>query len=235
MLEAPRSTERPPALPMVVLAWVLVGVCVLLPLAGLALGEKDATYRDLRDGVRSGSVGSVVVSGGTTEPFIGRQGVTVRWRQHFQLHVAHVVEQQPLRRTRIDGHPAVRDVAEDLRTLDPDVVVDRHPDDHLTSSWSIQQLPHWQFPSWIGLAWFGSHLMASGLVVAGRKPWRATRWAWFWLLWGLPFVGLLAFLLLGGPTGLLRPAHGRKRLTGGWAFLLVLLSTWAMGAVGAAF
>jgi hypothetical protein len=80
----------------------------------------------------------------------------------------------------------------------------------------------WRLPGWMGwpvLAWW---LGCLALLVVGPRPWRATRWAWFWLL-PLPF-GPLAFLLLGGPTpGLPRPADENRRLTGGWAFLLAIL------------
>jgi hypothetical protein len=78
-------------------------------------------------------------------------------------------------------------------------------------------------PGWVALlglaAWFGSWL----LIIGGPQPWRATRWAWAWLASiGAP-VGLLAFLLLGGPLGVGRPRNPARRLTGGWAFLLALV------------
>ena len=73
----------------------------------------------------------------------------------------------------------------------------------------------------------------------GPDPWR--RWtaavAAFlvpvvaaWLL--LPPVGSIAFLLLSGPTaGLPAPRNPRRRLSGGWAFLLSLPLTGAVGAL----
>lgn len=77
--------------------------------------------------------------------------------------------------------------------------------------------------SWPVLAVFAAGCLATlWLLVNGPQPWRATRWAWFWL--AAPPLGLLAFLLLSGPTpglGITRPAT--KRLTGGKAFLLALL------------
>lgn len=91
----------------------------------------------------------------------------------------------------------------------------------------------WHVPS--ALAW-PLILLAVGSVVvlvAGPGPWRATRWAWFWLM-SLP-VGSFAFLLLSGPTpGLPRPRDPRRRLIGGWAFLLALpleavLGSWGVG------
>lgn len=53
-----------------------------------------------------------------------------------------------------------------------------------------------------------------------------------WLLTGP--LGSVAYLLLGGPTGVLRPHHGHRRLTGGWAFLLawVLFAGWRESSGG---
>ena len=75
-------------------------------------------------------------------------------------------------------------------------------------------------PVVLGLAtWFGTVLLAG----AGPQPWRATQWAWIWLiLFGGP-LGSVAFLLLGGPLGLWRPRDLSRRLTGGWAFLIGLV------------
>ena len=61
-------------------------------------------------------------------------------------------------------------------------------------------------------------------MILGPRPWRATRWAWAWLVLLVPLVGVPAYLLFGGPTGLFRPKPPhRPGLTGGWAFLLALL------------
>lgn len=68
------------------------------------------------------------------------------------------------------------------------------------------------------LAW----LTTMWLLVSGPEPYRATRWAWFWL--SAPPMGLLAFVVLSGPTpglGVRRPVD--RRLRGGWAFVLGLL------------
>ena len=51
---------------------------------------------------------------------------------------------------------------------------------------------------------------------------------------GVPPLGGLAFLLLGGSTAVLRPARPQRRLTGGWAFLLSIVVGAALSAAGAA-
>lgn len=218
---APPSPAPPRRLPIRVLAWALIAVQLALPVAALFLGARQETYVELRRAVASGEVSSVVVSGGTTQPFRGRQQVEVRWREHGILHYAEAVEQHPLRRDRLNGLQVVSDVGEDLRGLDPGVQVDRRPHDDLVSGASIATLPHWRFPGWLGLAWLGSLLLTVGVVIGGPVPWRATRWAWFWIVGGLPLAGPLAYLLLGGATGCWAP-RTRRRLTGGIAFVLVV-------------
>jgi uncharacterized membrane protein HdeD (DUF308 family) len=57
------------------------------------------------------------------------------------------------------------------------------------------------------------------LLTAGPQPWRATRWAWFWLSGSV--VGAIAFVLLSGPLPRVRgPRRPERRLTGGWALLI---------------
>lgn len=74
----------------------------------------------------------------------------------------------------------------------------------------------WRLPHWAGLVallvWLGTFIA----LVIGPPPWRANRWAWFWLLLLVSPVGLVAFLVLGGPTGLLPPTPpGRGCVAGG--------------------
>src|SRR5690606_10962519 len=79
----------------------------------------------------------------------------------------------------------------------------------------------WRTPMWTTFALLVLWLGTFALVRAQPRPGRATRAAWSWLvLLGGP-VGAVAYLVLGGPTGLLGPPpRWRPRLTGGWAFLL---------------
>ena len=85
----------------------------------------------------------------------------------------------------------------------------------------LARLVRKDWAAWLGVAtWFGTVLLAG----SGPEPWRGTRWAWTWLtLFGGP-LGCLGFFLLGGPFGLLPPRDpGRRRLSGGWAFLIALV------------
>jgi hypothetical protein len=86
----------------------------------------------------------------------------------------------------------------------------------------------WGVPWHVVLLGTASWLAVLLLIVGGPEPWRATRWAWGWAWLLAGPLGSVAYLLLGGPTGFLRPQHGHRRLTGGWAFLLawVLFAGW---------
>jgi len=82
-------------------------------------------------------------------------------------------------------------------------------------------------PTWLTL----SSLVALGLLIAGRQPRLATKWAWFWLAVAMmPFW--LAFVVLEPvPMWSDQPQPMvRRRLTGGWAFLLSLLLAGAVAS-----
>mgnify|MGYP001214514912 CR=1 FL=1 len=74
-------------------------------------------------------------------------------------------------------------------------------------------------PGWIAGLAISSMISVLYLIMAGPYPWRATRWAWFWLV--TTPVGLVAFLVLSGRFPLIAlPKWPQRRLIGIWAFLL---------------
>lgn len=207
--------------------WRVTGaVIALLCLVGAALvlmvGEKRSDLGALQDGVVRGHVTHVEVEGlprGGT--WSGESPVTLHWSGAVDRYVEVLVIRglQPRGATGNAGLPyVVGDPAQMLRALDPEVDVARV--DGRGDRWT---LAGWRVPAaagWLGLvAWAATML----LLVGGPEPWRATRWAWFWLVLASGPLGVLAHLLLGGPLGVKRPAAGSGRLTGGWAFLLASL------------
>lgn len=217
--------------PARIAGWALISACLLLVGVGILAGERTASYHDLEAAVASGDVDQVTVSQGYTGEFLGHATVDVYWRTLGGWHVAQVVEQHPLRRDRINGLPVVYDVGEDLRALNAGLEVERRV--HWRERTSDTELLGWRLPGWCGLVILGVWVGVLMLIVGGAQPWRATRWAWFWLLAMAAPVGVVAFLLFGGPCGLRPPPPGRRPgLRGGWGFLLALLVGSAIGTVG---
>ena len=74
-------------------------------------------------------------------------------------------------------------------------------------------------------------LSAFLLILGGPVPWRANRWAWFWLLGPGDdgALGAFAFLVLSGRTpGLPAPRAHARRLDGWRGFLLAILLGFAV-------
>lgn len=212
------------------IAWALLICCFGLLVTGLVVGERTSTYGELRQAVASGDVGSVVVTGGTTAPFLGRVTPTVHWRDGLFRYQAPVVEQHPQRRTETRaGVPVVYSVEDDLAARDAGVAVERRPHQYP----DYHEVYGWRLPSWTSLVTFIVGFTALLLLIGGPQPRRATRWAWFWLMWAAPPVGFLGFLLLGGLLSP-RPSVPGRRLTGGWAFLLAFFVSAALSTVVAA-
>jgi hypothetical protein len=187
-------------------------------------GERASTFGHLEGLVVAGEVSAVEVVG---EPLpadsLGYAGIEVRWREGWVLRSASVTqatnERQAAKALRATGAPVVIGSIEDhLRVLDPDVTLTRG--ERRSTTFEMGGISG---PGWLGL--FYLVLLAATLVLnGGPRPWRATRWAWAWLVLLVPPYGIAAYLVLGGPTGLLRPRDPRRVwLTGGWAFLLALV------------
>lgn len=66
-------------------------------------------------------------------------------------------------------------------------------------------------------------LVALVLLIGGTAPRLATRWAWFWLLWCVPPAALVFVLVEPVPLWRRGAPPARRRLTGGWAFLLAVM------------
>ncbi|MGY1842940.1 hypothetical protein [Modestobacter sp. SYSU DS0875] len=211
----PRARWRDPWTALrVVLAvgWLAVALVVVLT------GQRAASLDDLHLAIADGRVDEVAVTEGL-EP--GTTGVAVQtavWRAGVLRHSTEVWEVSPGQQAPDGTRPVVPGgLADELRT--------QHPELRIVPAgerWSWSEVLGWRVSTWVGLVLFLGAVAVVFLLVAGPRPARATRWAWFWLSWNP--VGSLAFLLLAGPfPGLPAPRPGTRRLTGGWAFLLSLL------------
>jgi hypothetical protein len=196
------------------LLWVATAAAV-----GLA-GEQRSDLGSLQAGIADGSVSRVEVLGlpGDAQPS-GRTTATLEWQDGWFGRFAEVTVDS--RRSASDSFAAgqiVGDPATFLRANDPELEIGYRDERGSDQEWRGWRAPAWAM--WLGVAtWFGTVLLAGN----GPEPWRATKWAWTWLtLIGGP-LGCLGFFLLGGPLGRGRPRDGSRRLTGGLAFLLVLV------------
>lgn len=204
--------------------WALFAGWVVLLGAVVFVGERSSSLADLEDAVASGEVTSVEVYGGLSEGARGYARVDLHWRDGPFAYHAEAREARPLKRAPQDDEhlPVVRPgVVDRLVASNEDLDVERRSDPGPPFSATFLA---WQLP--LPLAVGGPMLMLAtlGLLIAGPQPWRATRWAWFWIFGVVSPLGILAFLVLGGPTGLSRPPRDEtRRLTGGWAFLLTFV------------
>ena len=212
-----------------VLRWIgsVLLVCWVALIAAAVFGvDHTSTLSDLDRGIASGDISVVHVSGGLPADAQGYGRLTIRWREGVLSHRVDLREARPFRAApRNDGVQVVTPGAVDrLRTAHPSLRVIRD-----SSQWEPDfegEMFRLRFPA--GWVYLGLLTMVAtlGLLIAGPEPWRATRWAWFWVFGIATPLGVVAYLILGGPTRLsTRPPAGAKRLTGGWAFILsVVLS-----------
>lgn len=200
--------------------WVLAAgwLCLLLTL--VATGDRLSSYSELTEDLRAGEVSEVELVGALPRGNQGYAMVTLRWRDGLVVRTATVV-QSSRERTDGDRQPVIVGSVEDgLRVMDPDVRV--------IDGGELRGGSYWEALGWRGPGWlFFPYLTLLGgtlMLISGPRPWRATRWAWAWLVLMVPLVGISAYFLFGGPTGLFHPKDPRRIvLTGGWAFLLALL------------
>lgn len=217
----PAAARRQRALVPRVLAWLLVlGWCVAAAIVVL-LGERQSDLYSLQDAIVSGAVDEVRMEGGLDASMRGSGLVELHWSQHGIGYVAEVTQ---LRGRQFDGasddRPDVRgDVAVFLQQSGDVRVASarRHESGFSTRvlGWELTGPVGWLIP---GLA-----VLTLAVLVGGHEPRRATRWAWAWLMLASAPLGGLAFLLFGGPCEKVIRRPTPSRLTGGWAFLLMLL------------
>jgi hypothetical protein len=201
---------------------LLAGLWLLVVIAVAPIAQRPASLSALYEAAENGRLGTVRLTEGLPPGATGYVTQHVVWRDAWWvLRRTSVVVVSPGERPPAElSEPRARttdDVAAQLRQRDRRVrlaSMDREP-----SSFSVHG---WTLPGWVGPALIVHTLLTLFVLVNGPEPWRATRWAWFWLL--TPPIGTMVFLVLSGPTpGLPRPRGRGRRLTGGWAFLLALV------------
>ena len=195
---------------------VLLAVWSLLLLLTVAVGQRETPVTELEAAVSAGRVDRVVVLGraGTGDALSTQE---VRWTDGLVRRTAQVTVGTASPGGFGDGTVRSEDLGVLLSRADPGLEVRRSPQGTFAP---YGELLGWRVPGWVALTALVTYLVQLGVLVHGPQPWRATRWAWFWIT-TVPVVGTVLMLLLSGRTpGLPAPAAARRRCTGGWAFLL---------------
>ena len=204
---------------------VLAALWLVAMTAGFLTHERPAHLQDLYASVLAGEVVNVQLIGGLPpEADSGEAHLELHWRARSVPQVATIT----VVRSSGGGVPVTGaqddvttdDVAATIAALDPAVRVIQTG---VPSGVHVKaELFGWSVPTWVASMMLGVGVVSLFVLIAGPEPWRATRWAWFWVS-GFPFT-LILFLVLSGPTPAIpAPRDPARRLTGGWAFLLSLV------------
>lgn len=224
-----RADDRPapgPRRVLRVVAWVLLAGWLGTAVAAVLLGELASDVDSLRSAIAAGDVDRVEVTGGLGAHARGSATIELRWSDHGLHYYAEVKQTrgkpprgQAWHSEEADGR-FTGNLADYLDPGDADleIVHTDHSAAGASATWAGFRLGGGQFGVLVGLL-----LATLGVLAVADEPWRATGWAWCWLILVLPGILAPAYLLLGGPTGVARPKRPAARLTGGWAFLLSLL------------
>jgi hypothetical protein len=200
-----------------IIGWLVV--IIATPLTG----ERTSSWGEVRSLVASGKVDAVRVTGELPLQGTGFSVVDVHWRHGWLRYTAQVVHVRG-QGGRLGAEAAADHEAPVVRTPPSRILTTLQPGLQVTRDQQRGgggQTFGFQVPAALGILAFLLFVAGIALLMAGPQPWRATRWAWFWLL--APPVGNVVYLVLSGPTpGVPRPRNPHRRLTGGWAFLLSL-------------
>ncbi|RMB61780.1 hypothetical protein EAX62_03945 [Tessaracoccus antarcticus] len=203
--------------------WTLV-VWIFVMAVAVTIGSRTGQLSDLESDLKAGGVTSVMVTPGLPP---GAEGVTTQsvfWRSGVLNHRADVLMITPGDESLASpssGDMAVRwgyDIAQHITDEDSAVLITRIPQ---RSSYGV--VYGFEVPMWLLVFALAGAVGTFTVLVSGPQPWRATRWAWLWIIISAG-IGPPLFLILAGPTPPLRsPREQHRRLTGGWAFVVALL------------
>ena len=211
---------------LIALLWLVALLSIVL------VGERRSDLGMLHGGLADGSVTQVQITG-LPEGGVrgGHATVQLGWESRFLNRYTEIVVVSPGgqrdRSINAEGLPVV--------VGDPVAVLEELQSDVQVVQQEFRAGTYWEAGGWLLRGWpsllIGPLWLATLLLVGGGpQPWRATRWAWVWIALAAPFVGVVAYLLLGGPLAAGQPADRSRRLTGGWAFLLAILVLGGFGA-----
>ncbi len=203
--------------------WMMLALWLFVMAVAVSIGSYSTQLRDLESELDRGGVTSVTVTPGMPAEAEGATTQSVYWRSGWLNHRADVVMVTPGDDSwawTSEDNMAVRtgyDIANQLAEKDPALLITRVPE-----RMSGAEVYGFEVPSWLLGFTLAGAFGTFVVLVSGPQPWRATRWAWFWLM--TTVIGAPLFLVLAGPTPPLRsPREQHRRLTGGRAFIIALV------------
>ncbi|GLY28177.1 hypothetical protein [Kineosporia sp. NBRC 101731] len=209
--------------------WALLVTWFVMVLLIVLSGEREGRFSNLEKDLASGRVTEVTVRGYRL-PDSPQIEQTVRWRDGLFLRTDTVLAYSGEDRPAFQG-PVLQsqDVVTYLRQTYPGATVKSEGERQATSD-------IFGFDSMnpvLGIMYVVVHFGTLVRIIAGPEPWRATRWAWFWVWCLLAPVAPPLFLALSGPTPLVpAPKDLNRRLTGGVALLVaVVISLISKGTI----
>jgi hypothetical protein len=195
----------------------LLAAQLLVLVMTAAVGHRETPLADLEAAVGQGQVDSVEIVGETPSGGQGYGIQAVRWRDGPIRRTAEALVGARPDAGAVDLPWRDADLGVVLSRADPDLEVRRGEQGYPSSH---GELLGWRVPTWTALPAVTALLLNVGFLLCVPRTWRATRWAWFWVM-TVPVVGTVLMLLLSGPApGLPAPKARARRLTGGWAFIL---------------
>jgi hypothetical protein len=210
------------------LLWLVALIVIVLA------GERRSDLGALHGGLAEGSVSEVRITG-LSEGGVQNGFATVRlgWDSGFLHRYTEIIVassgRMAERASNSQGLPVVvGDPVATLENIQPGVAIAR--EDYRSGSY--WEPGGWTLRGWPGVLVGLTFLATLFLLLGGPQPWRATRWAWFWIVLASPLFGALAYALLGGPVAAIPPKERERRLSGGWAFLIGLFLLGGFGASG---
>ncbi|GAA3593187.1 hypothetical protein GCM10022223_05060 [Kineosporia mesophila] len=211
--------------------WVLLAAWIVLVVFTVLLGEREGRFGDLEKDLAAGKVTEVSVSG--EMPGEQQSEQTVHWRDGLFRRTDVIMtysggERPGFHGTIVQAPNAVTYLQQQY----PGVTVRSVGERQATSDFYGFGNMSPALGILYAVVYFGTLLR----IIAGPQPWRATRWAWFWVWCFLAPVAPPLFLTLAGPTPLVpAPKNLNRRLTGGWALLLVAFVSAVLGGTALSF
>lgn len=227
-LYPPRTEARQAGNPAPWLGYrvVLLTMLAVLTISTLVMGTRPAQLHDLTNALASGQVTEVEIYGLAPDGYEGNSLAQIVWHDGFMDRITEVmqVSQQDSEQGSYSD-PDIATVEGSLLDLLSAYSDDVHVTDHGYRTFEHgSAIFGWRVPGWIlvGSLLLGTLIMCC--VGFGPEPHYATRWAWFWLIISSLGVAALIGYLVFGLRRTDRGDHSlERRLTGGWAFLVMLL------------